>query len=77
MGQYLQRMLTAVTIDSSEKTLLIRCSECDGFVKLSDTDEDGLCESCGEEAMERYWGSPWSQRCSEDDAVSRRPYGDD
>ena len=78
MGQYLQRMLTAVRIDSSEKTLFIRCSECDGFVKLGDTGyEDALCESCGEEGMERYWGPPCSQRCSEDDAVSRGPYGDD
>ena len=67
-----------MTIDSSEKASSIRCSECDSLVELGDTGyEDALCDNCGEEAMERYWGPPHRQRCSEDDAVSRGPHGDD
>ena len=56
----------------------IRCSECDNLVEPGDTGyEYALCDNCGEEAMEQYWGPPRRQRCSEDDAVSRGPYGDD
>ena len=67
-----------MTIDSSEKALFIWCSECDSLVELGDTGyEDALCDNCGEEAMERYWGPPRRQHCSEDDAASRGPYGDD
>ena len=67
-----------MTMNGSEKALSIRCSECGSLVEFGDTGyEDALCDDCGEEAMERYWGPPRRQRCSEDDAVSRGPYGDD
>ena len=56
----------------------IRCSECDSLVELGDAGyEYALCDNCGEEAMERYWGPPRRQHCSEDDAASRGPYEDD
>ena len=54
-----------------------RCSECDNLVELGDAGyEDGLCDDCVDEATERYWGPPYADRCTEDDANSGGPHGD-
>jgi hypothetical protein len=54
-----------------------RCSECDSLVELGDVGyEDELCDNCVDEATERYWGPPYADRCTEDDANSGGPHGD-
>ena len=58
MGQRLHRMLAVLTIN--EEKLFVQCSECDGFVKLSEVEytdyEDAVCAQCHKDCMERYWG---------------------
>jgi hypothetical protein len=54
-----------------------RCSECDKLVELGDAGyEDDLCNDCVDEATERYWGPPYADRGTEDDANSGGPHGD-
>ena len=46
-----------------------RCSECDNLDEFGDAGyEDELCDDCVDEATERYWGPPYADRCTEDDA---------
>ena len=82
MGQRLHRMLAVFAIN--EEKLFVQCSECDGFVKLSDVEytdyDDAVCASCHGEMMLAYWGPTMQAsdaRCSEDDSGPRGPYGDD
>ena len=71
-------MATGLQPPTKSQAEAILCSECDNLVEPGDTGyEYALCDNCGEEAMERYWGPPRRQCCSEDDALSRGPYGDD
>jgi hypothetical protein len=58
MGQRLHRMLAVLT--TNEEKLFVQCSECDGFVKLSEVEytdyEDAVCAHCHEDMVDRYWG---------------------
>ena len=58
MGQRLHRMLAVFAIN--EEKLFVQCSECGGFVKLSDVEytdyDDAVCASCHGEMMLAYWG---------------------
>ena len=81
MGQRLHRMLAVLTIN--DEKLFVQCSECGGFVKLSEVEytdyEDPVWENCRAEMALPYWGATFTSddRCSEDDSRPRGPYGGD
>ena len=76
MGQRLHRMLAVLTI--KEEELFVQCSECDGFVKLSEVEytdyEDVMCAQCYKDNMDRYWGPTWLGEPVAHDSGHSGPY---